>query len=70
METLQVPKAGKHAYAYINGQITLSEFMEELEWCWDMQIYKGAKTPVVERQGLPMILFPTQDGQVKSIPLT
>jgi hypothetical protein len=63
----RVPKARRLAEAYHDGSITLREFMEELAWCWDMQIYRGTKTPVVEKQRLPMILFPTQDSQVKFI---
>jgi hypothetical protein len=39
--------------------------MEELEWYWDMRIYRGTKAPVVGKAGVPMVLFPPQDGQVK-----
>jgi hypothetical protein len=39
--------------------------MEELEWCWDMKIYRGSKTPVVEREDVPMPPILTQAGQPK-----
>jgi len=61
MEILQVPKARKLAEAYHEGQITLREFLENLEWCWDMRIYRGTKAPVVERKGVPMPPILTQD---------
>jgi hypothetical protein len=51
--------------AYHCGDITFHELMEELEWYWDMKIYRGTKAPVVEKPGLPMIPFPTQDDQVR-----
>ena len=41
MEILQVPKARKLAEAYNDGQITLREFSENLEWCWDKRIYNA-----------------------------
>jgi hypothetical protein len=61
METLQVPEARKLAAAYSSGRITLAEFMEKLEWCWDMKIYRGGKAPVVEREGVLMPPILTQD---------
>ena len=61
MEILQVSKARKLAEAYHDGSITLREFMEELERCWDMKIYRGTKAPVVERKGVPMTPIMTQD---------
>jgi len=61
MEILQVPKARKLAEAYHGGSITLREFMEELEWCWEMKIYRGTKAPVVERPGVLMLPILTQD---------
>jgi len=61
MEILQVPKARKLAEAYHEGQITLREFLENLEWCWGMRIYRGTKAPVVERKGVPMPPILTQD---------
>jgi|WetSurMetagenome_2_1015567.scaffolds.fasta_scaffold310254_2 hypothetical protein len=65
MEILRVPKARKLAEAYHDGSITLREFMEELEWCWDMKIYRGTKTPVVVRKDVPMPPILTQAGQPK-----
>ena len=53
MEILQVPKARKLAEAYHDGSITLRQFMEQLEWCWDMKIHRGTKAPVVERGAIP-----------------
>jgi hypothetical protein len=64
MEILQVPKARKLAEAYHDGSITLREFMEELESCWGKKTYKGAKTPVVERKGVPMPPILMQDRSV------
>ena len=61
MEILQVSKARKLAEAYHDGSITLREFMEELERCWDMKIYRGTKAPVVERKDVPMTPIMTQD---------
>ena len=49
MEILQVAKARKLAEAYHDGNMTLRQFMEQLEWCWDMKIHRGAKASVVER---------------------
>jgi len=43
MEILQVPKARKLAEAYNDGQITLREFSENLEWCWDKRIYNATR---------------------------
>ena len=54
MEILQVPKARKLAEAYNDGQITLREFLENLEWCWDMKIYNETKARSVERPSVPM----------------
>lgn len=61
MEILQVPKARRLAEAYQDGQITLREFLENLEWCWDMRIYRGTKAPVVEREGVLMPPILKQD---------
>jgi len=66
MEILQVPKARKLAEAYHDGSITLREFMEELEWCWDMKIYRGTKAPVVERSGGPMPPVPVRNRPVRA----
>lgn len=65
MEILQVPKTRQLAEAYHDGSITFREFMEELEWCWDMKIYRGTKAPVVERKDVPMPPILTQAGQPK-----
>jgi hypothetical protein len=67
MEILRVPKARRLAEAYHDGSITLSEFMEELEWCWDMKICRGTRAPDVEKRGAPMPPFLTQDRQAKGI---
>ena len=61
MEILQVPKARKLAEAYNDGQITLREFWENLEWCWDMKIYRGTKAAAVQRTAVPMPQILTQD---------
>jgi len=53
MEILQVPKARKLAEAYHDGRITLRQFMEQLEWCWERKIHRGTKAPVVERGSIP-----------------
>jgi hypothetical protein len=63
MEILQVPKARKLAAAYNDGQITLTEFMDNLELCWELEIYRGTKAPVVEKSGVPMPPILTQDRQ-------
>jgi hypothetical protein len=65
MENFQKPKHREMVDAYHCGDITFHELMEELEWYWDMKIYRGTKPPVVEKPGLPMIPFPTQDDQVR-----
>ena len=67
MEILQVPKARKLAAAYNDGQLTLTEFMDELELCWDMKIHRGTKALIVERNGVPMPPIITQDRQPKRI---
>jgi hypothetical protein len=65
MEILQVPKARKLADAYNDGQITLSEFMEKLEQCWDMKIYRRTKAPSVERTSGPMTSFLSEIGRAQ-----
>jgi hypothetical protein len=52
MEILQIPKARKLAAAYSDGQITLTEFMDEPEWCWHNRTSRGPKVPVAEKRGL------------------
>jgi hypothetical protein len=48
MEILQVPEARKLAAAYSDGHITLTEFMDELQWCWHKRTCGGTKVRVVE----------------------
>jgi len=67
MEILQVPKARKLAAAYNDGHLTLTEFMDELELCWDMKIHQGTKALIVERNGVPMPPITTQGRQPKRI---
>ena len=61
MEVLQVPKARKLSEAYHDGRITVRESMEELDWCWDKKLYKGAREPIVELTSGPMTAVLKQD---------
>jgi hypothetical protein len=54
MQILQVPEARKMVKAYRDGYITFEELREDLELYWDKKIYKGTKTPILERTGTPM----------------
>jgi len=61
MEILQVPKARKLAEAYHDGSITLREFMEELEWCWDKKLYRGTRARIAELRVFEVSPIPKQD---------
>jgi hypothetical protein len=54
MKIVKVPEAGEMVKAYQHGYITVKELREELEWYWDKKIYKGIKTPILDRKGVPM----------------
>jgi hypothetical protein len=54
MKILEVPEARKMVEAYQDGYITIEELMEDLECYWDKKIYKGAKTPILNRKGVLM----------------
>jgi hypothetical protein len=56
MQILQAPGAKKMVKSYLNGDITVKELREELEWYWDRKIYKGTKTPILDRKGVPSFL--------------
>ena len=43
MGIFQLRGSKKLAEAYRAGHITLSEFIEELEWCWDKRIYNATR---------------------------
>jgi hypothetical protein len=62
MQILQVQEARKMVKAYRDGHITVEELREELEWYWDRKIYKGARTPIVERTGVLMTAILEEDG--------
>jgi hypothetical protein len=44
-----------------DGDITVEELREELAFYWDKRIYKGTKTPVVERKTVPMTVILQED---------
>jgi hypothetical protein len=56
MHIVQAPEAKKIVKSYLNGYITVEELREELEWYWDRKVYKGTKTPILDRNGVPSFL--------------
>jgi hypothetical protein len=62
MEIFQLRESKKLAEAYRAGHITLTEFIEELEWCWDMKIYRGTRVPTLERTGGPIAAILEEHG--------
>ena len=43
---------------YQGGNVTVEEFREELALYWDKKIYKGTKTPVMERRSVTRTAIP------------
>ena len=57
MGIFQLRGSKKLAEAYRAGHITLTEFIEELEWCWDMKIYRGREYPLWKGRVVLLLRF-------------
>jgi hypothetical protein len=56
-ENLGLPHRQQYAEAYHDGRITLREFMEQLEWCWDMKFVGGPEHPLWKGRVVLLLRF-------------